>query len=111
MKKLHKLLFVGAIASSLSAGSIAYAESVRTLGGTWNDDYGVGYAYSHYQHDYNNHGAKVVNSNNGVQNFKMRAQVFGLKLLLVIFGILQLFITIQANFMLIRAFTFKHCIG
>ncbi|WP_159559619.1 lactococcin 972 family bacteriocin [Streptococcus halichoeri] len=70
MKKLHKLLFVGAIASSLSAGSIAYAQSIRTLGDTWNDDYGVGYAYSHYQHDYNNHGAKVVNSNNGVQNFK-----------------------------------------
>ncbi|MGL6299603.1 lactococcin 972 family bacteriocin [Streptococcus iniae] len=49
---------------------MAYAESISVAGGTWNYGYGVGQAYSHYKHDYNNHGAKVVNSNNGVKDYK-----------------------------------------
>lgn len=73
MKKLYKILAVGAIGFSLSAASVVYAKTVSRDGGTWSYGYSIGSAYSHYKHDYNHHGAKVVNANNGVKNFKNAA--------------------------------------
>lgn len=56
----------------MSIASISYADKVKVKvhGGTWEYGYGWNNAYSNYKHDHKNHGAKVVNPNNGIKNFR-----------------------------------------
>lgn len=61
--------FKKALLTCIVAGTVATTSTVLAVwvdGGTWNYGYTGLEAYSEYKHDYNPHGAKVVNSNNGV---------------------------------------------
>ena len=68
MKKLRDALLVASFATAVTlGGTVAYATEISAGGGTWR----YGYfrpvsAYSNYHHPSNQHGAKVVNRNNGI---------------------------------------------
>ena len=70
MNKISKLLTIIILSATLSIDSISYADRVIVHDGTWDYGYGWNNAYSHYKHDHKNHGAKVVNANNGIKNFR-----------------------------------------
>lgn len=71
MSKLKKVMLTMLAASLFSGTMVVYAEKVDVDGGTWKYGYNRPVnAFSEYYHSYNNHGAKVVNANNGANDFK-----------------------------------------